>query len=167
VEPQDWIALTAVVIGPIAALAGAWVNHTLSQRSRLAEESARSRTAALESVGRMRTLLLDAEPSLVLSGELREFETPEQAVAALYRRWLSAREPLVLLSVTHPVERVQELALTLQAEAEILLRGLHDATRQISEDSQYKRRQEPDDLRHRYAAAVHTSVALGALLSPD
>jgi len=78
-KASEWIALAAVVVSPTAALAGAYLNGALAERSarrraeeRVAERAEEAREQALEALARMDALLLDAEPSLVINNELRE-----------------------------------------------------------------------------------------------
>ena len=154
-EPRDWIALVAVVIGPISVLAGAWTNAHLARRSKLQDADAAARREALDALGRMKALLADAVPDLVLGDGLLEYEGPEQAVQGLYQRWLTAREPLVLLSVTHPSEDVRHLAFRLQAEVEMALRAMHKT---LGGDRA--------DATEWWNKATDSAAALGKLLTP-
>jgi hypothetical protein len=78
-------------------------------------------------------ILGDANPALIRGNELREHDTPEEAVAGLYKQWTKAREPLLMLSFGHPSERVRKLAFALQADVEMSLRlSERDLTRDES-----------------------------------
>lgn len=118
----------------MAVLAGAWLNAYLASRARAAEQLERRRADAAAAIGPMVSLLLDAEPTLVLSGELREYTDPQAAVKGLYDRWLRAREPL-LVAFAQPSPEVRDMGVQLQAEAEMLLRHLSkgdmDGSREI------------------------------------
>ncbi|MGZ4325854.1 MAG: hypothetical protein ACXVH3_26840 [Solirubrobacteraceae bacterium] len=105
----------------------------------------------------MDALLLDAEPSLVVTNELREYSTPEAAVKGLIERWLSLREPLVLLWITHPVAEVRQAALMFQAEVELCLRHTADAAKSDGDITR---------ARESYAKAAERARELGKLLSP-
>ena len=156
-KSSDWIALVAVFVAPVAALAGAYVNSLLAARNRQTESAERALADALEGVARMRTLLLDAVPSLIIANDLREYSSPDEAVRGLYSRWLTLREPLVLLSLTHPSEEVRDMALEFQAEVEMSLRMTADATKPgVGGD--------PAD--EAYRRACNTAGRLGQLLSP-
>jgi hypothetical protein len=116
------IALVAVIISPAAALAGVWLTARLSRQARSEEQQDRARQDALAGLSSFAALVVDANPDLVLRNQLREYSSPQEAVSGLYQRWLAAREPLILLWVSHPSERVRELAFSVQAELEMLLR---------------------------------------------
>lgn len=62
---------------------------------------------------------LDAEPTLVATGSIRDYNSPEAAVAGPYARRVQVREPLVLLACAHPSEEVRRLALNAQARLEL------------------------------------------------
>jgi len=83
VQARDWIALVAVIVAPLAALAGALVNSRLSERARKADVAERGQQDALVALGHMRCLLLDGEPTLVVTGNLREFKDPREAIEDL------------------------------------------------------------------------------------
>jgi hypothetical protein len=72
---------------------------------------------------------VDAEPTLVVTGSLREYASPKDAIAGLYKRWDLAREPMVLLRVTYPLEEVRNLAFEVQAELEMVLRETDDVVK--------------------------------------
>jgi hypothetical protein len=116
------IALIAVIISPAAALAGVWLSARLTRQARIEEQQDRARQDALAGLSPFAALVVDANPDLVLHGQLREYSSPQEAVPGLYQRWLAAREPLILLWVSHPSDRVRELAFSVQAELEMLLR---------------------------------------------
>jgi hypothetical protein len=116
------IAFLAVIISPAAALAGVWLSARLSRQARIEEQQDRARQDALAGLSPFAALVVDANPDLVLHGQLREYSSPQEAVSGLYQRWLAAREPLILLWVSHPSDRVRELAFSVQAELEMLLR---------------------------------------------
>jgi hypothetical protein len=105
----------------------------------------------------MQSLLLDAAPSLVLNNELREYSNADAAIKGLYERWLGLREPLVLLSVTHPSHEVRDAAFVFQAEVEMSLRRTADAAKPGAP------RRLADDAYHRAGIAA---TRLGQLLSP-
>ena len=158
--PQNWIALVAVMVAPLSALAGAWVNATLAKRGKAEEADAAARRDALIGLGRMKALLIDSQPSLVLANDLREYANPNEAVDGLFRRWLEAREALILLSVTHPNMQVRELAFRVQADVEFVLRTL---------DKIIKRGETADadgTAEHAFLQASESTVRLGELLSP-
>ena len=156
-EASEWIALVAVFVSPAAALAGAYVNSHLASRNRRAESADAARSEALQGVARMHSLLLDAVPSLVLTNDLREYASPDAAVRGLYGRWLELREPLVLLSLTHPSPEVREAAFAFQAEVEMSLRTTSDAASNEAER---------DHAEEMYRRAGETALRLGQLLSP-
>ena len=154
---SEWIALVAVIVSPAAALAGAYLNSYLAARNRREESAERARDAALEDLGKMDALLVDASPKLVLANELREYRSPEEAVRGLYGRWLKLREPLFLLSLTHPSPDVRDAAFEFQAQVEISLRMTADAAKDPG-------RHEQADAA--YQRASETANRLGKLLSP-
>jgi hypothetical protein len=121
-EPQHFIALAGVVIAPLAALGGAWVNSYLAGKAKAADKAEATRKEWAAVLGPMLGILADAEPSLVANAQLREYKTPQDAVAGLYDRWLRAREPLLVMHYSHPSERVRTLAFDVQAKAEMSLR---------------------------------------------
>jgi hypothetical protein len=121
-EPQDFIALVGVVIAPMAALGGAWLNSYLARKEKLAERAEAARKEWAAALGPMLGILADAEPSLVANAELREYETAQDAITGLYDRWLHARESLLVMHYSHPSERVRKLAFDLQAKTELSLR---------------------------------------------
>jgi hypothetical protein len=123
------IALTSVVISPASALSGIWLASRLTRQARLDDQGDRARQEALASLGPFAALVVDANPELVLKGELREYDSPAQAISGLYRRWLAVREPLILLWVSHPSPTVRALAFNVQAELEMVLRIAEKATR--------------------------------------
>ena len=154
-QPSEWIALVAVVVGPAAALAGVWVQTRLAERTQDRVREATAQADALTAVARMQALILDAQPTLILNNELGEYSSPEDAIAGLYERWLTLREPLVLLAITHPQRDVRMAALDLQASVEMLLR---DARLSVH-GNDARRVVEYDDV-------LDAGVRLGQLLSP-
>jgi hypothetical protein len=121
-DANSIIALVGVIVAPAAALAGAWVNSYLARKEKAVAQAEASRRDVARAAGPMFGILVDAIPDLIRSNELREYDTPEEAVAGLYRRWTKAREPLLVLSFGHPSELVRKLAFALQAEVEMSLR---------------------------------------------
>jgi hypothetical protein len=152
---NNWIALVAILVAPTSALAGAWVNSFLAAKSKATETVKTAQADALIALGRMKTLLVDAQPSLILNNELREYAQPKDALAGLYKRWLEAREPLVLMSVTHPSPEVRDKAFALQAQAEMALRTVNQVLDGLQLDPMANWRQ-----------AAQTAGELGQLLSP-
>jgi hypothetical protein len=104
----------------------------------------------------MKAVLADSDPNLILNNELREYRDPMAAVDGLYQRWLAAREPLILLSSTHPSPEVRESAFELQASVEASLRMTAKAIDGGSTDS----------LTEWWRSAGATALRLGQLLSP-
>lgn len=158
--PQNWIALVSVVVAPLSALAGAWVNATLAKRGKAEEADAVARRDALIGLGRMKALLIDSQPSLVLANDLREYETPTEAIEGLFRRWLEAREDLILLSVTHPSTEVRGLAFKVQAEVEFVLRTLDRIVKSGKTADDHEAAQQA------FLRASESTVRLGERLSP-
>lgn len=155
-KASDWIALAAVLVSPAAVLAGAFANSYLAARNTRARAEDRARQDALKGLAEMKSLLLDAEPSLILKNELGEYLGIDAAVQGLYSRWLMIREPLVLLSVMHPSEEVRDAAVDLQAEVEV-------AIRMTGRAAESPRSSDPYDA---YTRAIETASRLGKLLSP-
>ena len=149
------LALTAVVVSPAAALVGVWLSSSLSARQRQREREDAARSEALASLAHFMALLVDAAPVLVVAGDLREYATPEEAIAGLYQRWGTAREGMVLLSVSHPSSEVRKLAFDLQARTEMSLRLTDGAIKSGSD---------PDSSAHHESLAM--AGRLGELLSP-
>ncbi|MET8681724.1 hypothetical protein ABZW18_30110 [Streptomyces sp. NPDC004647] len=94
----------------------------LSERGRLSAQREHARKEALTGLGTFAALVVDANPALIATGELREYGSPSEAVTGLYERWLTAREPLMLLWVSHPSPEVRDLAFSVQAQLELVLR---------------------------------------------
>ena len=159
-DATNWISLTAILVAPISVLAGAWMNSALTRRSKVEETERAALDAMLRALGEMKALLVDSTPSLVLNNELIEYENPKDAVAGLYSRWLKAREPFVLLAVTHPVEEVRNRAFAVQANAEWLLRILHGITEGKADPFH------PDRAQKAFRTAWASANELGRLLSP-
>jgi hypothetical protein len=132
---SETVSIVSVIVSPIAALMGAWLNSHLAQRQRRRDQQDTYRENALQGLASFMSLVLDANPSLILNGDLREYPTPIDAINGLYERWKSAREPLVLLTFSHPSERVRRLAFTLQAELEMVLRNTDDVLKSKSAPS--------------------------------
>jgi hypothetical protein len=122
VSPPNLIALIAVVVSPASALAGVWLSARLSRRARLDEQQDHARQEALAGLGAFAALAVDANPQLVLAGQLREYASPAEAASGLHTRWLTAREPLMIVWMSHPSPQVRELAFTVQANLEMVLR---------------------------------------------
>jgi hypothetical protein len=150
-SPANLIALVSVITSPLAALAGVWLAARLSSKSRDEERQDRARKDAFAGLSPFAALVVDANPDLLLRNKLREYSSPEEAVSGLYRRWLVAREPLVLLWVSHPSERVRDLAFSVQAELELLLR-------------QMEKHSDMNSLRERYDETARKLTELGQSL---
>lgn len=99
---------------------------------------------------------VDAEPTLIYTGSLREYTSPQDAIAGLYKRWLIVREPMLLLSVSHPSAEVQTLAFHGQAQLEMVLRLTDDAI---------KSKGSLDQARRIYDECGEKLTRLGKLLS--
>jgi hypothetical protein len=156
VEASDWIALAAVLVAPAAALAGAALNAYLGRRAREVERAEQAREDALAALGHMKAVLADLSPTLILNNELREYADPKAAIDGLYKRWLNAREPLILLSTTHPSAEVRDSAFDLQAQVEASLRMTAKAVDGGSQDG----------LEEWWGSAGASALRLGQLLSP-
>jgi hypothetical protein len=156
VEPSDVVAVVALVVSPAAALAGVWLTARLTEKSRRAAQADAGRTEALAALARFMSVVVDAEPTLVYTGDLREYPSPTEAVKGLYVRWAAAREPMLLLSLTHPKEQIRQLCFQVQAEAQIVLRQVDDAI-QASGDL--------DPARRHYEKLTSDLSRLGQLLS--
>lgn len=153
---SELIALVSVIVSPVSVLVAVWLTSRLAARQK-AEEAARAmRAAALEGFSRFASLVLDSHPELVVTGSIREYSSPEAAVAGLYTRWLSVREPLVLLGFAHPSESVRRLALRVQALLELSLRQTEDAVRADGDVS---------GARRTYDKCDEASFRLGQLLA--
>ncbi|MBV8863062.1 MAG: hypothetical protein JO082_15240 [Mycobacterium sp.] len=120
------VALASVIVSPAGALAGVWLTSSLTARQRRRDQQDKYRDNALHGLARFMSLAIDANPSMVLSGDLREYTSPEDAIAGLYERWKVAREPLVLLAYSHPSDEVRRLAFDVQAGLELVLRRTDD-----------------------------------------
>lgn len=125
-DPQDYIALVSVLASPLAALGGAWLNSYLTRRQRAMEQAETLRKDMAASLGPMLGIVADLAPSLIVNADLREYDTPEAAIAGLYDRWSRAREPLLVMHYSHPSEKVRKLAFDLQATVEMSLRTTAD-----------------------------------------
>src|SRR5687768_14944700 len=101
-------------MGPLGVLAGAWLNSRLSERATAVSREEGAREAALRALARMQTILVDAQPSLIMSNDLREYSSPEKAVEGLHRRWVRDREAFMELWLTHPLPEVRKLAFDVQ-----------------------------------------------------
>lgn len=123
------IALLSVIVSPLAALTAVWLTARLAANVRRSEAAAQERREALDAIAGLMSIVIDADPNLVVSGDLREYNSPEQAVEGLYERWRKAREPLVLLSLAYPTEQGRHLAFDAQAKLEMALRLTDDAVR--------------------------------------
>jgi hypothetical protein len=156
------IALISAVISPASALSGIWLASRLTRQTRRDDQEDRARQEALASLGPFAALVVDANPALVLSGALREYDSPAEAISGLYRRWLSVREPLILLWVSHPSPLVRTLAFDVQAELEIVLRTAENATRDENTAAASSR----VALRSAYDGLATKVATLGRLLSP-
>lgn len=121
-EPANYIALVSVIVSPLAALGGAWLNSYLARRAKVEEHAETLRKETAQAVAPMFGILVDAQPSLVALGQLREHDSPKVAVEGLYRRWTVAREPLLVIHYGHPSEHVRRLAFSFQANVELSLR---------------------------------------------
>ena len=121
-EPQDFIALVSVLASPLAALGGAWLNSYLARKEKSVEKAETARKDAAAALGPMLGIIADAEPSLIANAELREYDTPQDAIDGLYARWLRAREPLLVMHYSHRSEKVRKLAFDAQAMTEMSLR---------------------------------------------
>lgn len=140
---------------------GAWLNSQLAGRQHGREQEDKYRDDALKGLAGFMSLVLDAQPDLILAGDLREYASPKDAIAGLYERWKQAREPMVLLAFSHPSGEVRNLAFKLQAELELVLRHTDDhllnAGGSVSVD---KRGQASDE----YQQCLHKGKELGRLL---
>jgi hypothetical protein len=153
---SETVSIVSVIVSPIAALVGAWLNSHLAQRQRRRDQQDTYRENALQGLASFMSLVLDANPSLILNGDLREYPTPIDAINGLYERWKSAREPLVLLTFSHPSDQVRKLAFTLQAELEMVLRNTDDALKSKSASS--------GSLQEAYIKCFNDGDVLGRLL---
>jgi hypothetical protein len=153
---SETVSIVSVIVSPIAALMGAWLNSHLAQRQRRRDQQDTYRDNALQGLARFMSLALDANPSLILKGDLREYPTPIDAINGLYERWKSAREPLVLLTFSHPSRQVRSLAFNLQAKLEMVLRNTDDVLKSKSASS--------DSLQEAYDKCVKDGVELGRLV---
>jgi hypothetical protein len=160
VRASDWISLVAVIVAPLSVMAGAWLNSSLVRRTKATDDDRAALADALVALGRMKALLIDAQPNLVLNNDLREYESPNEAIAGLFQRWVEYREPFVLLSVTHPNEEVRDLAFTLQGDVELLLRMLDDTIKGAKHSDPSRTNEEA------FHRATDTTLRLGRLLSP-
>jgi hypothetical protein len=158
VTSSTLIALIAAVISPAAALSGVWLTARLTRQARLDEQQDRARREALAGLSPFAALAVDANPDLVLNGELREYPSPAEAASGLYQRWLAVREPLILLWMSHPSAQVRELAFSVQAELEMVLRVTEKVIKHNSSGG--------DALRDSYNKVLHDMATLGRSLSP-
>jgi len=127
VTSSDLIALVSVVVSPTSVLVAVWLTSLFAARQKSADAAEATRAEALAGFAHFAALGLDAEPTLVASGSIREYSSPEGAVAGLCARWVAAREPLVQLGFAHPSKQVRGLALSVQALLELTLRQTEDA----------------------------------------
>jgi hypothetical protein len=123
----------------LAALTGVWLTARLTARGRQAEAEREERKDALGAVAGLMSIVVDADPTLILAGDLREYDTPAEAIEGLYGRWRAAREPLVLLSLSYPSEEGRHLAFNAQAKLEIALRLTDDARKSPGADITHAR----------------------------
>lgn len=123
---SDVVALVSVVVSPIAALIGVWMTSRLSEKARARDREDKAREEALRGLGEFIAVLVDGEPRLVAHGDLREYDSPGDAISGLYARWAAVRQPLMLLNVTHPSREVRRLAFQAQAQMEMVLRQTDD-----------------------------------------
>ncbi|MER5305768.1 hypothetical protein ABT039_40745 [Streptomyces lasiicapitis] len=152
---SEVIALVAVVLSPVSALAGVWLSARLSERGRHEAQQEHVRQEAMTGLGTFAALAVDANPTLVATGQLKEYGSPRDAVKGLYERWLTAREPLMLLWVSHPSAEVRDLAFSTQAQLEMVLRRTEETL------------ERPAELpRASYDRALADMTALGQLISP-
>jgi hypothetical protein len=121
-EPADYIALVSVLVAPLAALGGAWLNSYLSRRAKAEEHSETLRKENAQAIAPMFGILVDAEPSLIAGSQLREYDSPRAGVEGLHGRWTVAREPLLVMHYAHQSESVRRLAFAFQATVEWSLR---------------------------------------------
>jgi hypothetical protein len=153
---SETVSIVSVIVSPVAALMGSWVNSRLAQRQRRRDQQDTYRDNALQGLASFMSLVLDANPSLVLRGDLREYPTASAAIKGLYARWKKAREPLVLLAFSHPSDQVRTLAFQLQAGLEMVLRSTDDVLRSESPPS--------DSLQEDYDECVNEGAELGRLV---
>ncbi|WP_156771967.1 hypothetical protein [Mycobacterium sp. 1245805.9] len=156
------VSIVSVIVSPVAALLGAWVNSVATQRQHRLDQQDKYRDDALQGLARFMSLLLDANPSLVAAGDLREYGSPKDAITGLYERWKAAREPLVLLAFSHPSVEVRKLAFDLQAHLELVLRHTDDwlnCQRSPEEGLSFKSRAQ-----ELYDRCARNGAALGRLL---
>ena len=122
-EPANYIALVSVIVSPLAALGGAWLNSYLARRAKTEEHTETRRKENAQAIAPMFGILVDAHPSLIIDAQLREYDSPEAAIEGLYQRWTRAREPLLVMHYGHRSERVRKLAFDFQARVELSLRA--------------------------------------------
>ena len=67
-EPRDYITLASVIVAPLAALAGVWLERVLTERERAESRAESERRAAATAVAPMFGILVDVQPELVLEG---------------------------------------------------------------------------------------------------
>lgn len=120
-------ALVSLALSPIAALSGVWLTSHLAAQRVARDRNEQARGEAMAALGRFTAVAVDANPALIRANDLREFSTPDEAVAGLYERWGHVREPLMVLSISHPEADVRRLAFDVQAELELCLRQTSDA----------------------------------------
>jgi hypothetical protein len=123
------IALVTVVVSPASALVAVWLTSRLgAEKDRRAQQNT-FRTEALSAVSSFMGLVVDSAPGMVTRGDLREYASPQEAVSGLYERWKVAREPMVLLSLSHPSDAVRTLAFRVQEYEELVLRNIDSAVK--------------------------------------
>jgi hypothetical protein len=150
------ITVVSLIVSPASALAAVWLTSNLATGQRRREQEDRARADALSALGHLAAVYADAMPSLVYNGDLREYTSPEDAIKGLYARWNKAREPMMVLNVSHPSAEVRDLAFGVQGELEVVLRLTDDAI---------KSQGSLDRAEHMYHQCGQKFMRLGGLLS--
>jgi hypothetical protein len=160
---SDVVALVSLVVSPTAALAAVWLTSRLAAERTQRDQEDKARGDALTALGHFYALLMDAQPSLIINGDLREYESREEAVAGLYDRWRTSREPLMVLAVAHTSKEARELAFKVQAYLEHALRESDDVIKCKNDNEQRRSFRRAEDA---WAESARDLDKLGQLLSP-
>ena len=169
----ELMTLVGVIVAPLAALAGVWLEKRLSSHERALRQEDFDRRASANAVGPMLSVLVDADCDLVTNSRLYEYATAKEAIRGLYVRWAKAREPLLILHVSHRSAEVRELAMSLQVEVEILLRAISTAVYdkapevQLPSPTDFTKLPSPRDAAYAWhSVAMSTATELVSSLQP-